>query len=798
MYRVGIVINENEVSHSKYADTLSTLNSALDTCNLKGAKGNSYHFTIFDKFNIHKLFSSGEDNIMSFDGIVVATNAMSFNEKIYTVFCNNKQIVEEFINKNKGLFISSQKKLSNGSLLKEKFKSAGFLPDTFDYYLFDRPEKYSADGEVNVSSDVTNKILLYPYEISNQIIKDHCENNQFIVHKYRSLIIPKHSNSYETLLCDNTSPTISQRELGYINNERKVLLSSRYNKRVVISSMALDWANHTELLCNILTFITEDRPPTFFVKKGNEQIKSTIIDSYIIRANTANIPYRVISESEINNSIKTPGNAYIFSPNWQSEEIEKIYSEMLIAQSDYFSIYHICQTDVVSNKSHKLSKYCNFSSVDMMKDSVIQNLLSNYLSTSWNKSVWTYSYILTLIDSFDLNIPIIAKKVYEELSLHFTKTETVTGKTELTGDYDNVFNATCKMLEILNYFQRKYRDSVSSVSSYKIENVIKAAEAWALSRIDSGAVFDQDVCYCLLYLVKYDRYDALSDNTKKKLSQLFTQLLTNIIEEILTMKIDRRSSVDLCRVHQTLCILTLHNIYTIEKTTTYLDKIEAILKERQDVYGNWKNISETSEITAMLLDAYDLRSKISTPMSTINTLITKGIEVLYSQFNPRTNMWSDDLGTTAKAMYAIGIYDKIFNFAINDFFVDLKNNQESKVDIKEEIRFDRVSNFYQTIDSLEKQKEILNKDIMIKEKDILILSKKISRSRRFSLVLVSVLISLLFIVVLTFAILYLNYREVLFTILGDWQSHFVAGFIGFIMSVVLTAIYSLFNEKIRE
>ncbi len=796
MYKIGIVINENEVSHSKYADTLGIIKSALEECNQNGSKGNSYHFVVFDKFNIQKLFEAGEIHIMSFDGLVIATNALSYNEKIYNAFLKNKQSVEEFIDSNKGIFISSQKKLSNGGLSKKEFKSVGFLPELFDYYVFDRPEKFSSEGEVSVATE--NKIVSYPYKISDSIIKDRCENNQFMDHKYRSIIIPKHVNSYETLLCDKTSMSVSHEELGYIGGDRKVLLSSHYNKRVVISTMALDWANHAEILCNILTFITEDKPRTIFVKRENERAKNTIIDSYIIRANIANLPYRVIPEIELTQWAKAHGDTFIFSPNWQSAEIENIYASMLVKQSEYFTIYHIYKTNIESKNSHTLSKYSNFSSIDVMKDVVTENILGNYLYTSWNKSVWTYSYIFSLVSFFDIDIPIIVDKVYQELKTHFTKKEEATGKTELTGSYDNVFNATCKMLEILSCFEKKYSEITLHNSSYQLKEVIQQADKWIITKIETSLVFDQDICYSLLYLIKSNKYDSLKDTTKAKATQLLSQLLTSIIEEILSMRIENRSSVDLCRVHQTLCLLATRKVFPQEKTITYLDKIESILKERQDIYGNWKNISETSEITAMLLETYEARSNINIPVSTINILITKGVEVLYSEFNSRTNMWGDDLGTTAKAMYAIGMYDRVFNFAINDFFLDLRKNQEPKFEVVEDISIDRIGVFYQTIDTLEKEKESFNKKNLTAEKSVSTLSKKLSASKRLSLALFAALISLLFVVLLVFGILYLSYQETFFAIIGDWKSHLIAGFVGFVLSVILTVVFNSFGEKIRE
>ena len=796
MYRVGIVINENEVSHSKYADTFGALKLSIDKCNQNGNKGNSYHFIVFDKFNIHDLFNSSEINIKTLDGIFVATNAMSFNQKIHNVFCENKQSVERFLNRNKGIFISSQKKLSNKSLSNKNYSSIGFLPEKFDYYTFYRPEKYSSEGYIRISEQ--NKILMYPYKITSEIIKNHCENNQFIVHKYRSLIIPKHHNAYATLLCDDISVPISHKELGYINSDRKVLLSSRFNMRIVISTMAVDWANHEELLCNILTFITEDRPRTFFVRKKHSQPKNTIIDSYILRANIANIPYRVISENEINICTKTSGNAFIFSPNWLSEEIETIYSSLIIKQTEYFSLHHICEINNASNKNYKLTKYRNFSSIDLMKDAVVQNLLSCFLSNSWNRSVWTYSYILRIIEFFEFDIHVIVKKVFQELSLHFTKKDHTTGKVALIGNYDNVFNATCKLLEILNYFKINYFKTISDDSPYDIENVINLAETWMFMKIESESVFDQDICYVLLYLFKSNKYDVLDRDKKFKLTQLFSQLLTRIIEELMSMRIESRSSIDLCRVYQTLCMSTKHNIFPKEKTNTYLNKIETILNERQDVYGNWKNISETAEIAVMLLETYNIRSNIDLSMEIANTLITKGIRNLYSQYNQQTSMWSNDINSTAKAMYAIGIYDNIFNYAINDFFSELKNHQNMKVELTEDTNIYKVGEFYQTIDTLEQKNEELNKKIITDENSISSLKKKLSNTKYISFALFAVIISLLFIVILIIAILYINHNEIFLMIVGDWKSHFIEGFIGFAISAILTALIIKFKKILNE
>jgi hypothetical protein len=792
MYRVGIVINENEVSHSRYADTLGALQSALDGCNDNGRRGNSYYFSVLDKFNVHTLFEEGENNIKTFDAIFIATNAMSFNERIHEVFSHNKQIIEEFLDDNKGIFVSSQKKLSNGGLSKDKYKSAGFLPERFDYYLFDRPEKYSSEGAVSISTE-TNRLLLYPYKISNELIKDHCENNQFIVHTYRSLVIPKYPHSYATVLSDSTSLSVSQKELGYINGDRKVLLSSRLSKRIVISTMALDWANHTELLCNILTFITQSKSLTTFVKKESEYTRSAIIDSYIVRANTANLPYRVISRVDLSEHTRTPGEAFIFSPNWRTGEIENLYASLLTTQSTYFAIYHICRTADSSNHTHKLTKYCNFSSIDVLKDVVIQNLLSSYLSSSWNKSVWTYSYILKVIALFAVDIPVIAKRLYVELSGHFTKRDGVTGKLELTGCYDNVFNATCKMLEILNYFQDRDYDVSNDDSLHVIDDVIQSAEAWILGKIEAGSLVDQDICYCMLYLLKNHRYHSLSDSIKARLTELFI----GVLEESLSSKLASRSSIDFCRLYQTLCMIKTNDNLNGKKAVTYLRKIETILKESQDVSGIWKNISDTAEITAMLVETYELRSEFDASMNTINTLIAKGIEILHSQFNPRTSMWSDDLGTTAKAMYAIGAYDKKFSFAINDFFLDLKTSQERKVEATDETH-DTVGNLYETIDHIEEQKEGLNRKLLASGRELSVYKMRISKTRNLALVLLAMVLILTVLLGLILGNLRISHKAVFDEIWAGWSAQFIGGFFGLVVGAIAAFLYARLSKNIEE
>jgi hypothetical protein len=71
MLKVAVIVNENEVSHSNYADSTNMLRNALLKTNLNGELGNTFEFIEFDKFNITTLFY--DDNINAFDMLFIST-----------------------------------------------------------------------------------------------------------------------------------------------------------------------------------------------------------------------------------------------------------------------------------------------------------------------------------------------------------------------------------------------------------------------------------------------------------------------------------------------------------------------------------------------------------------------------------------------------------------------------------------------------------------------------------------------------------------------------------------------------
>ena len=362
MYKIGIIVNENEMAHSTFANTPKLL-SELEY--VKNNHNEYYRFYVFDKFNITDLFQKSNQNyIMSFDSLFIATNATN-NKEIYEALVNNKAMISEFIAAEKGIFISSQKKLS----IKEgsKFKTVGFLPEKYDYAICDRPEKSSADGFVSVVR-TDSVVLNYPSLITEDIIEHHCFHNSFMNHKYRSFIIPNHESEYELLLSDNKSVKIPEKLKDSIDKSRKLLLvSGNAKERIIISTMALDWAEHFQLIENILIYITEGIPNFAFITKKDDK-NDYAINSYILRAKVWKIAFREYKNLNVYEIAKLPHDILVISPSYKKIDINELISITKKEKRD-IRIYWL-STAQSSSDSFVLYHYTTETSIDQIKTEV--------------------------------------------------------------------------------------------------------------------------------------------------------------------------------------------------------------------------------------------------------------------------------------------------------------------------------------------------------------------------------------------------------------------------------------------
>lgn len=772
MYRIGVLINENEVSHSSYADTCSILEKPVT---LGDKKKELYKFVIYDKFNIDSLFNVDSDLFVEkLDSIFIATNATN-NIEIYTALIEHKEFIEEFINSGHGLFISSQKKLSVKK--GENEKSVGFLPTKYDYTLFDRPEESSAVGKISTLNS-NGFILSYPNRISDELIDYHCIHNDFMPHKYRSFIIPNNSSQFTTILIDNTSAETPPQLENYPEKYRKLLLvSGNLLQRVIITSMALDWAAHDELLENILIYITEGSSPFAFALKQNEH--NSIMNSYILRAKAAKLSFREYVQETTTNLINSPHSIYVFSPLYTGEEVDS-FCQLASQQERRISIYHIVGD--IPSASFRLYHYTTSTSIDQIKIEVANWFTRIFYPNLWGKSIWSYSYILNMMKDLQINYNYFLPHLYNELSLHFSKGE------QINGSYDNVINATCKLLELLSIIFENYVGEEEIFNKFPIENLKRKVELWLNEKLFDGNFYSNfDLLYILSALYK-SNYTINQNQEQQREINSKTQ---NIITSYRNNNYTKCSNVVLCQLLFLISELFQNRTIPENKASSLIEEILLLLRSRQNDEGEWKNLSETAEVTLNLLDiTFNGSGMYEFPI--IENSVMSAIEYLYRSYNFKTYCWGNDINTTAKALHAIGLYDKNKNYSANDFFneISIQNLRLSEISNRE----NEVTVSQNYIEALYTQEQQIKK------------LKRISRKKRFYQILFlgtfTVSLSLSIMLILIFAglshetvIVNGESINILLVLFKEWRTEFIFGFIGIIFGALFTGIYSFVKSK---
>ena len=785
MFRVAVIINDNEVSHSDFANIVAVLEKPLT---LGDRKKDYYSFCSFTRYNIHRLFKQDDDLfIMHFDSLIVATNSTD-DKALHGKLVENKALMGHFLENGKGIFVSSQKKLSNKTA--KEANTVEFLPEKYDYCVYDRPEKSSAEGTVNVISE--NDILLnYPTHITNQIISYHCTTNEFMTHWYRSHIIPNDESQYLTLLADNTAAQIPDVLKDFTETYRRVLLrSGSFTERIVISSMALDWASHEELLENILIYITEGISHFAFIKKTGS---SDVIDSYVVRAKAAKMSIREYIDPTLDELLKLPNAVFVFAPEYEPSYIEDFWTRCKNSSKKVL-IYKLERV----RDGVKLSQFTTETSIDRISLEVSNWFSRMFLpSNLWGNSMWTYNYSLLMMIDLQIDYFPYIDRIYEDLSKHFCSNDG-----SRTGSYDRVVNATCMMLEVLHYIYVPIADRKTSgvYSKHPILDVYQETKNWIADKIITGSSHtNQDVIYMLYVLFKIDYITEVTDDVRNNLCKKAKEIVTHYRNA----NYFNANNVVLCKIMCVISYLFEINELPESTATAQTKEIAQLLLDRQNPNGEWRNISETAETATMLL-----RLKLNKDIlfgnlkDDVNNNIIIAIEYLYVHYNKKEYNWSADFGTTAKAMHAIGLFDVVNNFSANDFFLDV--SLKSKVHLDSMNIEHNSTALHQYLGEIQ-SREIKIRDLMGEKRKLL---EEIDKKKNF-LSIFKVCTFTLFVILLIicfFAVLismgFSNYPDVVSDVMKElfqnWKSEFVFGFIGIVLGLVFMGIYGFVKSKIFD
>lgn len=813
MYRVAVVINENEKIHSVYANTVEILKNALKL--VYGDDVNQiYSFEEIDKFNVSSLFELGPRNIDTFDSIFIATNACN-NKDIYDALVAHKKEISNFIDnglgKHRGICIANQQKLGSSAT---DAVSVEFLPEQLSYKLIKRPEKSSSDGNVNLFNK-KDLIVQFPLKIDQATIDYHCsgEANNFMPHKYRFFLQPLFPGNYDVIYYDGDN-----KSKGDDNPQRLLLLKSRLeNERIVISSVVLDWAEHLEQLANILVFITEGIDQyAVITKKQDNQIASALFEKGV----EYKIPIKLYVESnqkKLFDLLKlAPFKSVIFTNEFKKKNLEDLWSKITDDKTSDKTFYIINSEG--GQENNELFFDCLYSRTyqnDRMFLDGQEWIIANFITKKWRKSIWTYHYITDLLSYINYKNISYIQPLYKEIKNHFKyKYENADNGKELDGkekqSYDNVFNSSCACLKVL------YNVSLAANRKEKTKKYVNDLQCdierfgnWIVDKlindIERKQLSYQDIISAIVSLAETNYIGALKQSDTKSYKfiadsvVILTNDLFNKLIDANHSKIDNTFTyADIAKIFRLISVLDCFDaVIDKQKTKTVIGIIVNYLQSMQRYDGKWRNLSLTAELTLAILQAFSSKSSyMDYENKALKSITSSAIIFIKESYNYEQKCWLNDENTTAKCVHIISLYDELFNYAIEDLLLDITHvstNRTNPLNVTNNIiALDEAQN---RCNSLLKEKNDALDESKRKSLEIKKNKKLISRYKVIVGFLVASEALLLLLLGWIFGVLGSKYSDTLAMVFSENIAIILSTIIGFVVTTIITGIYVYLKNK---
>lgn len=623
------------MQHSGYVDSVPKYRELFDT-------KFEMAFNRFSSVNIKNLFQEGENYLLDYDCLVIGTNATS-DGNVYKVLqaAKNKELLHSYIQAGKGLLICSQKKLIADCVVDDyNVRKTNFLPDDYEYNVISRPrEESSSDGTVEKVKDEYNDtqsvILNIPYVITDEVVKNHCETNDFQKHYYRDFINPKNESSYFPLLVDAN------------HGERNMLMvaSPRNNEHIVISTMALDWAGHYELLENILRYLISGIPNLAFMSKKIED--DDIIKSLVAEAQYSKISYEIyngISEVE-ESQTRQYHSIFVFSSMYTEDEVTCFWDTIKPAP-EYGKVFHFRQIKGKYDDEIVVVCYSKSKQIDAQRREVLTWLASLYDNKLWDNSFWkTYDVILTFT-MLNTSIAPYIKGVFDDIQSHYKD-----------GSYDGVLAPTCGLLEILKIISSNEEYLCQAPAS---KTMLNYTVNWLTKKFEKTSNYNKKFILRAFYksdlMCELKKFFANDD-------EAFKSELHRIVTED-TVSIQDKSEVDLILDIETSLIYQKYSSRDSQKIKKKIKDCVDVILSTQQQNGRWdNNLGKTSRILLFLLE---FRSELS-QITNISKSLDLGVKALRKSY--LQNNWDENIVSTSVAIRVLSLCDKMYRYVPNVFLV---------------------------------------------------------------------------------------------------------------------------------
>lgn len=611
MFNIAVILNETELQRYGHANLIPRLSKLLPS--------SDYSFHPFTCLNIAELFREGENFILGFDALFVSMNACS-DRKVYEILLNQREIITTFVKCGKGVFMGYQKKIS---MKNYDIEGIGFLPEDYEYVSVADTSKDSSEGQISINKDNTNDMLLrYPSTILADKIMYRCHHNDFRPHVYRAYIQPKYPDSYCPILTD------------YSYEQPRMLLcrSNPLSKeRVVVTTIALDWENHEDLLRNIIVYITQGVPLICFISGASQS--NNDFDYIVTTAKLSKISFSLYhSIDEIDDYFLDIYNTYIFSPNVESRYIDSFW-QIIRNRRKNTKLYSIRQSN--NHSDLIMTEYSNCSSVDLMINNVALWLSSQFNGKMWGGGFWITYDTMMMMSALDIAMESYNDSIFDDINKH-----------NLSGSYDGVMGCTLGMYELMFMFGNGDTDRLGSTFN------------WIWNNINEVSNYEKQ---SFIAMMRRLRLDSKLKGEQKK---IFLNLVDDVFNSIPTY--GELSEIELCRAISTYLI----------KQSPIDDLINQLISIQQSD-GSWNDNNRTSYVIIFLLST--LSKNVIMNYNGLDKSIEKGILFLRSSYDEGNGNWNNDILMTVKAVHAIGLHNKVFKYSTKDFFESITKDH-AKVD----------------------------------------------------------------------------------------------------------------------
>ena len=661
MYRIAVIENETELQRYGHSNVARNLTQAVSS----QPDAKYYNFQSFTSANIRQLFQPSNNCIIEFDALFLSTNACS-DSVVLGYLRDHKDRLIEFIENGNGIYIGYQKKLSKENRSKSpddfhkaaKFATANtlfdFLPNYCQFYLVeeffldgneDNPEfrtKESSEGNIKIyDKNRRDVILSYPCEVQEYDILKQCRNNEFQNHLYKSSIYPVLSSSYETLLYDDTPN----------EGDKRILLARaipKHKERIVISSIVLDWENHTSLLLNIIEYITKGIPRHAFIQGKDDNSDFSYLISSAIISKISCAKYSTVEE--ISAEMYSIHDIYYFAPSVKETVVKKFWSKVSTEKGKK-KIYHLLTSDP-SNEEFVLTQYSNSSALDGIKTNV-HAWLNNYQKKQgrgfWDGFWVTYDTLLMMY-VVGLDYAPYLPGVYADM---------IKRRRE-DGSYDRLMGCTLGMLKLLLLFWPVKKTQICQTHEWIISRIFPSGNATAIDHMPISA-FEKES-----FLITYKENEEAINNIceynikNENFDSLFYEVRISFVEP--QSKSNYCSEIELCR-HLQFC--SYFNL-------PYTQIISTIMTKR-DHESNWAGVSRTAGVLIILLST--LKKEII-KQDNLDKKFEESINYIRTQYDTTKSNWNNLVLDTVRAVQALYLYDKMFTLATRDFFETVQLDAE--------------------------------------------------------------------------------------------------------------------------